>query len=47
MSLPKKEKVPKLSDGQHTASTIALCIVAFAHSYLLISVFPYRCVRYE
>jgi len=44
----KKEKNGKSSaavtftDRQHTASTIALCIVAFAHSYLLISVFPYR-----
>ena len=31
-----------LSPWQHWLSTVALCCVAFTHSYLLISVFPYR-----
>jgi hypothetical protein len=37
------EKSPLLlSPWQHRLSTVALCFVAFTHSYLLISVFPYR-----
>lgn len=37
----KKKTIFPLTKLQHAASTLALCIVAFTHSYLLISVFPY------
>jgi MFS family permease len=37
----KNESIMEVTPLQHTLSTIALCVCALTHSYLLISVFPY------